>query len=101
MRIPGVSNWATLLRPGVGTILHIRVRNVPRLTPPASLKRPAVPASRNPAQSAQVSARDAVFDKFLKQEPRQTRLIMPDDVVLLQKISGDTDETHAPEFLDG
>jgi hypothetical protein len=47
------------------------------------------------------SARDAVFDKFLEQEPRQTRLIMPDDVVLLQKISGDTDETHAPEFLDG
>jgi hypothetical protein len=94
MHISGVSNWATSLPSGVGTILDRRIRNAPPGAPLVSI----APLRGPPAR---VSARDAVLDKFIEQEPRQARLIVPNDGVLLQKISADADETHAPEFLDG
>jgi hypothetical protein len=99
MHISVVSIWATSLPSGVGTILGMRVRNDPPDAPLVLIA--LVRGPRNPASPARVSARDAVLDKLIEQEPRQARLIMPNDGVLLQKISADADETHAPEFLDG
>ena len=49
--------------------------------------------------SAAFSAFRALFDELVDQQPRQTRLIVPHDALLLQQIAGDIPKAELLQFF--